>query len=89
MTDNQREMNSLRPGATPVSPETIDWEHARLLSAAGAYGLIYQVAVGLVAKVGFVEPEEADVQRRLAERWRPEEALPLLQVHQLKRPWIR
>jgi hypothetical protein len=36
MPDRQRETSSLRPEATPVALETIDWEHARLLSAAGA-----------------------------------------------------
>jgi hypothetical protein len=66
MLDRQRGTSDLRPEATPVAPETIDWEGATLLSAAGAYGLIYRVAPGLVAKVGFVAPEEAHLQQRLA-----------------------
>jgi len=37
-----------------------------MLSAAGAYGVIYRVAPGLVAKVGFILPEEARLQQRLA-----------------------
>jgi len=66
MPDRQRETSGFQPEATPVALETIDWEHARLLSAAGAYGLIYRVAPGLVAKVGFILPEEAHLQQRLA-----------------------
>ena len=66
MPDRQRGTSSLRPEATPVALETIDWEHAKLLSAAGAYGVIYRVAPGLVAKVGFILPEEA---RRIARRF--------------------
>ncbi len=66
MPDRQRETSSLRPEATPVTLETIDWEHAKLLSAAGAYDLIYRVAPGLVAKVGFILPEEPHLQQRLA-----------------------
>jgi len=53
------------PMAT-VSINDIDWEQAKLLSAIGAYGLIYRVAPGLVVKVGFIEPEEAELQQRLA-----------------------
>src|SRR5713101_1288448 len=66
MLDRQRGTSDLRPEGTPVAPETIDWEGARLLSAAGAYGLIYRVTPGLVAKVGFILPEEARLQQRLA-----------------------
>ena len=33
MPDRQRETSSLRPEATPVTLETIDWEGAKLLSA--------------------------------------------------------
>ena len=65
MPDRQRGTSSLRPEATPVTLETIDWEHAKLLSAAGAYGVIYRVAPGLVAKVGFILPEEARLQQCL------------------------
>jgi hypothetical protein len=62
-------------GIVSVVPEMIDWEHARLLSAAGAYGLIYRVAEGVVAKIGFIEPEEAAFQRLLAAAGK---ALPVL-----------
>jgi hypothetical protein len=75
MDDRQQEAAGPHPGATAIAPETIDWERARLLSAAGAYGLIYRITDGLVAKVGFVEPEEAHLQQRLAVRGH---ALPVL-----------
>lgn len=60
MTDRQRKVE------TPVSLDPIDWEHVPLLSAAGAYGLIYRVVHGLVAKVGIIAREEADLQQHLA-----------------------
>jgi hypothetical protein len=59
----------------PLSPQTIDWTQALLRSSIGAYGLVYEVAPGVMAKVGFILPEEAERQGRLAERgW----ALPVL-----------
>lgn len=76
MADRQQEAGSPQPAVTAISLETIDWEHATLLSAAGAYGLIYRVATNVVAKVGFILPEEADLQRRMAVRG---QALPVLE----------
>lgn len=58
-----------------LSPQTIDWGRAHLRSTIGSYALIYVVDPGIVAKVGFIEPEEVQVQRHLAEcGW----ALPVL-----------
>jgi hypothetical protein len=54
-----------------ISPQAIDWERALLRSASGGYALIYEVIPGVVAKVGFVEPEEASLQGKLAQRGWP------------------
>lgn len=77
MTDTQAGEPGDLPAAEapPLSPETIDWKRALLRSTIGAYALIYEVAPGVVAKVGFVAAEESERQGRLAERgW----ALPVL-----------
>jgi hypothetical protein len=74
--EKQQEAASLQPGASAISPEPVDWEHATLLSANEAYGLIYRIAPNLVAKVGFILPEETDLQQRLAARG---QALPVLE----------
>jgi hypothetical protein len=60
---------------TRITPETIDWGNAVLLTTAGAYGLVYRIAEGLVAKVGLIEPQEVKLQQRLADLGK---ALPVL-----------
>lgn len=61
-----------RPSRPSVG--SIDWDERQVLDG-GGFALVYQVAPGIVAKVGDVRPEEVNAQRHFAAQG---EALPVL-----------
>ena len=61
-----------RPSRPSVG--SIDWDERQVLDG-GGFALVYQVAPGIVAKVGDVRPEEVNAQRHFAAKCK---ALPVL-----------
>ncbi|MHB8598386.1 MAG: hypothetical protein ACYDER_16405 [Ktedonobacteraceae bacterium] len=61
---------------------TINWQHPLERINLGGHSVIYRPAPGIVAKIGLVEPEEAEAQQHMAQLGK---ALPVLDYHPLVR----
>ena len=62
-----------------LSVDSIDWDERQALDG-GGFTVVYQVAPGIVAKVGDVRPEEVNAQRHFAAKCK---ALPVLDYQEI------